>query len=172
MVQPCVLTLFRRRRNRGITLMLIGIIVVFLVCHIGEIFLSLYELYELLDGQRSGEFWLLPYLLFTKSLFCRFLSYWINIHRRENHFRDCFCHGHKEWLSVQGGHSACSKPPVEIDVEVAFKYNDLILKRTFQINVNRRFCTSWMVTLYSNSVKYSRKFLTVIHAAICCNTCF
>ena len=35
--------------------MLIGIIIVFLVCHTGEIFLSLYEMYDLLDGQRSGE---------------------------------------------------------------------------------------------------------------------
>ena len=34
--------------------MLSGIIIVFLVCHTGEIFLSLYEMYDLLDGQRSG----------------------------------------------------------------------------------------------------------------------
>ena len=43
----------RRRRNRGITLMLIGIIVLFIVCHVGEIFISLYEMLDLLDGKRS-----------------------------------------------------------------------------------------------------------------------
>ena len=40
---------------------------------------------------------------------------------------------------VQGDHSACSKPPVDIDLKVEFHYKVLILKRNFQINVNRRF---------------------------------
>lgn len=34
--------------------MLIGIIVLFIVCHIGEIFMSLYEMYDLLDGERKS----------------------------------------------------------------------------------------------------------------------
>nr|XP_040571091.1 G-protein coupled receptor daf-37-like [Lepeophtheirus salmonis] len=43
----------RRKRNRNITLMLIGIIFLFLICHIGEIAISVYELVDLLDGERS-----------------------------------------------------------------------------------------------------------------------
>ena len=34
----------RRRRNRAVTLMLIKIMLVFIVCHVGEVFLSLYEM--------------------------------------------------------------------------------------------------------------------------------
>ena len=49
---------------------------------------------------------------------------------------------------VQGDHSVCLKPPVDIDLKVEFYYKVLILKRNFHI---RRFWTSWMVTLYSNS---------------------
>jgi hypothetical protein len=44
----------RRRRNRSITFMLIGIIVLFIVCHVGEIFISLYEMMDMLDGKRSN----------------------------------------------------------------------------------------------------------------------
>ena len=43
----------RKRRNRNITFVLIGIIVLFLCCHIGEIAISIYELTDLLDGERS-----------------------------------------------------------------------------------------------------------------------
>jgi hypothetical protein len=43
----------RRRRNRNITLVLIGIIVLFLVCHIGEVAISIYELADVLNGERS-----------------------------------------------------------------------------------------------------------------------
>ena len=52
------------------------------------------------------------------------------------------------WSRIQGDHSACSKPPIDIDLRVAFWYKVLILKRNFQINVNGRFWTSWIVTLY------------------------
>ena len=45
--------LSRRRRNRVITWMLIGIIVVNVVCHTGEIFLSVYEMIDLFDGKRE-----------------------------------------------------------------------------------------------------------------------
>ena len=45
----------RRRRNRSITLVLVGIIVLFLVCHTGEVAVTIYELYDVLDGER-GEF--------------------------------------------------------------------------------------------------------------------
>ena len=43
---------------------------------------------------------------------------------------------------IQGDPSGLSKPIVDIDVKVAFYYEeieDLILKRNFQINVNNRF---------------------------------
>ncbi len=43
----------RRRRNRGITLMLLGIVALFIACHVGEIFISVYEMTDLLDGERS-----------------------------------------------------------------------------------------------------------------------
>ena len=44
----------RRRRNRRITLLLVIILLVFIVCHIGEIFISLYEMIDLLDGVRTS----------------------------------------------------------------------------------------------------------------------
>ena len=40
---------------------------------------------------------------------------------------------------VQGDPSAQSKPPFDIDLKVALQYKVLLLKRNFQINVNRRF---------------------------------
>ena len=40
---------------------------------------------------------------------------------------------------VQGDTSGRTKPPVDIEVKVVFYYKDPILKRNFQINVNRRF---------------------------------
>ena len=40
---------------------------------------------------------------------------------------------------MQGDHSACSKPPVDIDLKVAVLNKDLIIKRNFQINVNGGF---------------------------------
>ena len=43
----------RRRRNRNITLVLIGIFVLFLICHMGEVAISIYELADLLDGERT-----------------------------------------------------------------------------------------------------------------------
>ena len=33
---------------------------------------------------------------------------------------------------IQGDTSVCAKPPVDIDVKVAFYYKDLILKRNFK----------------------------------------
>lgn len=44
----------RRRRNRSITLMLFGIIFLFLLCHIGEVFISFYELINVIYGERSA----------------------------------------------------------------------------------------------------------------------
>ena len=41
--------------------------------------------------------------------------------------------------NILGHHSACSKPPVDNDLKAVFYYMDRILKRNFQINVNRRF---------------------------------
>ena len=44
----------RRRRNRSITLMLFGIIVLFIICRIGEFAISIYELIMMLrNGQRQ-----------------------------------------------------------------------------------------------------------------------
>ena len=40
---------------------------------------------------------------------------------------------------IQGDHSTCSKPIVDIDLKVAFYYKVIILKRNFQINVKGRF---------------------------------
>ena len=40
--------------------------------------------------------------------------------------------------TVQGDHSACSKPLVDNDLKVAFYDKVLILKRNFHINVNGR----------------------------------
>ena len=42
-------------------------------------------------------------------------------------------------MIIQGDNSACSKPPIDINLRVAFEYKVLILKRNFQINVNGRF---------------------------------
>ena len=42
-------------------------------------------------------------------------------------------------LFSQGDHSACSKPPVDIDLKVVFYNKDLRLKHNLQINVNERF---------------------------------
>ena len=65
-------------------------------------------------------------------------------------------------FSIHGDHSACSKPPVDIDLKVGLYYKDLILKRKFQVNVKERFWTSWMVTMYMWSVlkirAWSRNF--------------
>ena len=43
----------RRRRNRNITFVLVGIVLLFLVCHIGEVIISIYELADVLDGERT-----------------------------------------------------------------------------------------------------------------------
>ena len=43
----------RRRRNRNVTMVLFGIVLLFLVCHIGEVAISIYELVDVLDGERS-----------------------------------------------------------------------------------------------------------------------
>ena len=48
-------------------------------------------------------------------------------------------HQIKLCINVQGDHSACSKPAVDIYLKVVFYYTDLIVKRNFQINVNLRF---------------------------------
>ena len=53
--------------------------------------------------------------------------------------------------AVQGDTSGWWKPPVDIDLQVAFYYKVLILKRNFQINVNGRFWTSRIVTLYNHA---------------------
>ena len=47
--------------------------------------------------------------------------------------------GHIFAKSIQGDTSGRTKPPVDIDVKVAFYYKGLLLKRNFQINVNGRF---------------------------------
>jgi len=46
----------RKRRNRSITLVLVGIIALFLVCHTGEVAVSIYELTDVLDGDGRSEF--------------------------------------------------------------------------------------------------------------------
>ena len=43
----------RRRRNRNVTMVLFGIVLLFLLCHIGEVAISIYELADVLDGERS-----------------------------------------------------------------------------------------------------------------------
>ena len=50
---------------------------------------------------------------------------------------------------VQGDHSGCVKPPVDTKTKVAFKYMGLIPKRNFCFDVNRRFGTTFLVTLYN-----------------------
>ena len=58
----------RKRRNRSITLVLVGIIALFLVCHTGEVCLSIYEVrpcpfirilwdfMQFLDGSLASKF--------------------------------------------------------------------------------------------------------------------
>ena len=53
---------------------------------------------------------------------------------------------------LQGDHSGCAKPPVDIKTKVAFEYLGLILKRNFCFDIYRRFVTTWMVTLYMSEV--------------------
>ena len=54
--------------------------------------------------------------------------------------RDGWCDSNWEVRpGLQGDHSACSKPPVDIDLKVVFQHKVLILKCNFQINVNGRF---------------------------------
>lgn len=43
----------RKKRNRNITFVLVGIIVLFLVCHLGEVGISIYELMDVLEGTRT-----------------------------------------------------------------------------------------------------------------------
>ena len=56
--------------------------------------------------------------------------------------------------SYKGGHTGWHirlvKPPVDIDLKVAFQYVVLILKRNSQVNVNKRFSPTWSIscTLY------------------------
>ena len=45
-------------------------------------------------------------------------------------------------------HSGCAKSPIDIDLKVGFQYKVLILQCNSHINVNGRFCTTCMVTLY------------------------
>ena len=41
----------RKKRNRSITLMLIGIIVLFFLCHIGEVVISVFEIATYGNGE-------------------------------------------------------------------------------------------------------------------------
>ena len=53
---------------------------------------------------------------------------------------------------LQGDHSACAKPPVDFTTKVPLWPSlpwPARPKRNFCFEVNGRFCTSWMVTLYS-----------------------
>ena len=52
-----------------------------------------------------------------------------------------------EHITVQGDTSDSSKPHVDINTKLAFQYKLLILKRNFCFDVNRRFGTTWCVTL-------------------------
>ena len=45
-------------------------------------------------------------------------------------------------LHLQGDHSGCAKPPLEIKTKVPFLYMDLILKRNICFDVNGRFATT------------------------------
>ena len=45
-------------------------------------------------------------------------------------------------VCVQGDHSGCDKPPVDIKTKVAFQEIGLILKQSFCFDVNRRFVTT------------------------------
>ena len=40
---------------------------------------------------------------------------------------------------IQGDHSGCSQPPVDIKTKVPFQYEAYLLKRNFCFDVNRRF---------------------------------
>ena len=46
------------------------------------------------------------------------------------------------WSSVQGDHSGCVKPPVNIKTKVVFYYIGLVLKHNFGFDVNGRFDTT------------------------------
>ena len=52
--------------------------------------------------------------------------------------------------AIQGDHSGCDKPPIEIKTKVPFWYEEFILKRNicFGVNRNRRLVATWMVSLY------------------------
>ena len=45
-------------------------------------------------------------------------------------------------ISLQGDHSGCAKPPVDIESKAPFKYLGLILKQNFCFDVNGRLGTS------------------------------
>ena len=45
-------------------------------------------------------------------------------------------------ISVQGDHSSCAKPPIDIKTEVPFYITDSILKWNFCFDVNGRFDTT------------------------------
>ena len=55
---------------------------------------------------------------------------------------------HMWYLRVQGDHSGCVKPPVDIKTKVPFWYEANVLKRKLCFGVNGRFESTWMVTLY------------------------
>ena len=47
-----------------------------------------------------------------------------------------------EEFTMQGDHSGCAKPPVDIKTKVPIQNEELILKRNICFGVNRRFVTT------------------------------
>ena len=53
-------------------------------------------------------------------------------------------------IYLQGDHSGCDKPPVNFKTKVPFQHEAHVLNRNLCFEVNGRFDTTWMVTLYSS----------------------
>ena len=62
----------------------------------------------------------------------------------------CFTHigGSKDWCICTGWPIRLCKTSHWLQNKVVFQYMDLILKLNLSFDVNGRFCTTWMVTLY------------------------
>ena len=45
-------------------------------------------------------------------------------------------------ILLQGDHSGCAKPPVDVETKVPFQYTGLKVKQNFYFDVNRNFGTT------------------------------
>ena len=61
-----------------------------------------------------------------------------------------------QWVlsKIQGDHSHRFQPHVDSKTKVVFRYMDLIIKRNFCFEVNRRLETTWIITLYTKMKEF------------------